>query len=368
MLYISQIAKDRETSGRSEVIDFAKGLAIILMVIGHATLEGGPFARWLHGFIYTFHMPFFLIISGFLYNENKGKNASTYVKRKFNSLWLKFVLYNCIFIILNNFFWKIHLINADYPYFNTFWYEYSFLDIVKKLFRTFFTLCGPEEMALALWYLKDLFVVSIAFMLLNKITAFNRSRYLIPIIALLIGVLCPRIGIPLIGADVKRLFCELILYSMGFYLKDSQLKLNLPVTMVLLILSVISPFIFEFVELRWIDGILPTLRFLLFGILGFLWYIWFTRNIYQKGNALFRKIVVTVNSYAVPIIALHVFSFKLATYVVRGGVSSYNITPQTDSDILWIVYSIVGIVLPIILVNIVRFVNNRFLKIWIKKK
>lgn len=67
MLYISQIADGGEMKGRFELIDFAKGLAIILMVIGHATLEGGPVTRYLHVFIYTFHMPFFLIISGYSY-------------------------------------------------------------------------------------------------------------------------------------------------------------------------------------------------------------------------------------------------------------------------------------------------------------
>ena len=42
-------------------IDVAKGIAIILMIIGH-TVKFGTYSR---NFIFSFHMPLFFILTGF---------------------------------------------------------------------------------------------------------------------------------------------------------------------------------------------------------------------------------------------------------------------------------------------------------------
>ena len=54
----------RVGNGRIAWIDVAKGIAILLMVIGH--MEVGPYVR---GLILTFHMPLFMILNGYLIKE-----------------------------------------------------------------------------------------------------------------------------------------------------------------------------------------------------------------------------------------------------------------------------------------------------------
>lgn len=51
---------------RLAYIDVARGFVIILMLIGHANAPD-PLVKAIFGF----HMPFFFILSGFLYNKNK---------------------------------------------------------------------------------------------------------------------------------------------------------------------------------------------------------------------------------------------------------------------------------------------------------
>ena len=55
-----------DISKRTDYIDVARGVMIILMLVGHSGLP--QLGRQL---IYGFHMPFFFIISGVMYNKEK---------------------------------------------------------------------------------------------------------------------------------------------------------------------------------------------------------------------------------------------------------------------------------------------------------
>lgn len=54
---------------RIEWIDTAKGIGIILVLLGHADFE--PFSK----IIYMFHIPLFFFISGFLFHFNEDDNC-----------------------------------------------------------------------------------------------------------------------------------------------------------------------------------------------------------------------------------------------------------------------------------------------------
>ena len=57
---------NESTHNRIEWIDFARGVVIILMLVGHSNPPEGVWH-----FIYGFHVPFFFILSGYLYNKEK---------------------------------------------------------------------------------------------------------------------------------------------------------------------------------------------------------------------------------------------------------------------------------------------------------
>ena len=54
----TQMIRSQEGSGRIKWIDFAKGLAIVLVIIGHTTC-----CKELKYIIYSFHMPLFFAVS-----------------------------------------------------------------------------------------------------------------------------------------------------------------------------------------------------------------------------------------------------------------------------------------------------------------
>lgn len=61
-----------DSNNRIAWVDIAKGIGIVLVLIGHISQN-----KNLHYFIYSFHMPLFFIISGYLYSEKEQ-----YVRKK----------------------------------------------------------------------------------------------------------------------------------------------------------------------------------------------------------------------------------------------------------------------------------------------
>lgn len=74
---------------RSEWLDFAKGLGILLVIIGHA-----PFLPvLLKNAIFEFHMPFFFFLSGYLFNSSKYRHIPTsLITLKFERLVIPYIV------------------------------------------------------------------------------------------------------------------------------------------------------------------------------------------------------------------------------------------------------------------------------------
>jgi fucose 4-O-acetylase-like acetyltransferase len=85
-------------------LDIAKGLAIILVVLGHSIggislshcCGEGAYARDIAYVIYTFHMPAFFFISGILTQEREGSNTAQSVARIMTSIVYPYILWSTI--------------------------------------------------------------------------------------------------------------------------------------------------------------------------------------------------------------------------------------------------------------------------------
>ena len=79
-------------------IDWAKVFAIYLVVLGHLLSKTGR-EGYIFNFIYSFHMPFFFFISGYLFTI-KENNFRSFLKGSIRSLLAPYVLLN----LIGNFF------------------------------------------------------------------------------------------------------------------------------------------------------------------------------------------------------------------------------------------------------------------------
>lgn len=100
------------TKRRLNYLDYAKGIGILLVVLGH--IYNNSVKLW----IYSFHMPLFFIISGYLleYNKTYDREFKDVLVSRLKSLIIPFYVYSVIntfvLLCLNNFSKEILIENA----------------------------------------------------------------------------------------------------------------------------------------------------------------------------------------------------------------------------------------------------------------
>lgn len=156
---------------RNITIDFIKGAAIILMVMGHA-LADWPQGGGLRGFIGMFHMPVFFIASGYFFRGDRLfslGDVRRYIGKKVLRLYLPYVFWTLVFLMLHNLFikWNIYTDNIALNQFvkgelsnakSAIGIEEGFQNILWTAIMVY----RPEPM-LACWFLKALLFITVGY-------------------------------------------------------------------------------------------------------------------------------------------------------------------------------------------------------------
>lgn len=137
----------------SQTVSAVKAVGILLMVSAHSGCPG-----WLGGYIGTFHMPLFFLMSGYCFKTAYLSDAKTFVKRKLTSIWWPFVKWALFFLVLHNLFIRLNIINNIYGYEEAHmlgWRE--FLVTVLNILR----LLSNGQLLGGYWFVKELFWASL---------------------------------------------------------------------------------------------------------------------------------------------------------------------------------------------------------------
>lgn len=124
---------------RIEYIDIARGIGILLVVLGHN--DFAYVSRFGYRLIYSFHMPLFFFLSGYFLNVSLP--FITYLKKRFNSLLKPY-----LFMIFLIYFGEVSFDNMSF--------KMALQRIVKSLYASTIYIDWVQ-----LWFLPHLFVVSL---------------------------------------------------------------------------------------------------------------------------------------------------------------------------------------------------------------
>ncbi len=193
---------------RNTVIDFAKGLAIVLMLADHIIKTGS--------FITSFHMPLFFILSGYFFKNIPFKE---YLIKKAKGLLIPYVILNIIALVF--------VIIRDRN-------NFDIAEFGAKIKRI---LLGCDGLSLG-WFLIALFLSSIIYFFVYKCLWDNKILYATVLVILTV---VGWYGAALFETHIYQwdvaLLC-VVFFAMGHLYKEYSKELSTKVKVLLLIVSI----------------------------------------------------------------------------------------------------------------------------------
>lgn len=342
------IVIDNKISLRDGYIDIAKGLGIILMVIGHTS---NSFVE----FIYQFHMPLFFFLSGMVYKTCYDMNPIGYTIKKFKSIYVPYILYNLFFLLIHN----VSLKSGIYNYTSV--KAYSLRDYFISFIKII-TLGSNEELGGVFWFFVALLTTSILFCWIRYFfirIGFEKKMNIW--ISLIVGI-CFIIGYKFeLPRAIDKSLVALVFYYVGFIFKQKDFvnKLDKFSAGVCYIVVLIISF-FNSVSMGYGEYSNIAL-FLISSFCGIYATLTLSNVINTKYNINLLK-VIGKNTFVIS--ALHFLVFKFINVIIviifnlnKSLISSF---PCIEIKGVWVIYSIMGVFLPVI---INKFVIKRMLRL-----
>ena len=137
-------------------VSIAKGIAIILMVMGHAS-----YPCYFNDFLTIIRMPLFFVMSGYLFKDKYLHNSIDFFKKKVRGIYIPYVKYCLLFIILHNQFFRVGIYNDSFIDVADVSRLYSIKDFVYRGFRILSSMTHYDRLLGGYWFLHTLFFASL---------------------------------------------------------------------------------------------------------------------------------------------------------------------------------------------------------------
>lgn len=343
---------------RNNILDILKGIGIILIVLGHTGFK-------YNNFIYLFHMAIFFIASGYLfkkkYTENK-KELKGFIVKKIKRLYIPFIICNVIAIFLNNFFININIYDlTNHSIFGLKDFATNILKVI--LFH------NNTEIFGATWFLRILFEVSIIYAIIDYFLNKKAKKYK-HIIQIIISIIFCIVGFVMIDKSISLPFIDIsmletyILFELGIIIKKyTKENIKSIYRIIILIFSFLLLLLLSKCgEIEMSKNIYTNLfYYLIASIAG--WYLVYEIAYFISKIKIINNIFEYIGYKSFSILIWHFVAFKLVNYfvVVLYNMDFSNISKfpvLLKNDYWYLVYTLVGIILPLILDKLYCLLKN----------
>lgn len=358
---------------RNNVISISKGIAIILMVVGHAEAP-----ELLTNFIYTFHMPLFFITAGYFFKPAHADDPWSFCSRRFKGLYVPFVKWSLLFLLLHNVFFHFGILNEKYGnWTGGVTHPYDLRNFVDRLIMIFTSMNGYDEfMAGAFWFFRGLLVASLLFLVLFLLI--RRLRHISPekaaaiicIAALAFTAL--RIGFNLklryIPNGGMREIWGLFFFSLGFLFQRYEHRVKVTLPMFLLLFSLLC--VAAWLHLSGMNNngkMIDVLTLPITGIMGFI-AVRYLAGIIDRNDNRLRDSLIFIGENTLYIFVFHIIAFKTVSLVKIwwydldfAQIGCHMVIHHNNhSDLFWIAYSVAGVAVPLLWLKVWRKYSTTF--------
>ena len=149
------MAQEKVSSNRIEYIDILKGIAVLLVIVGHCWTFSGKF---INKIIMAFHMPLFFFASGYLFKHTEAykRDAIDVIIKKLKHLIIPYFMFEGINLLLS-------LIIR--PYYGNLIHESMVIQSIVLCLNT----SEYEGVCLRLWFLPAAFISCIYMLFICKL-------------------------------------------------------------------------------------------------------------------------------------------------------------------------------------------------------
>lgn len=352
---------------RNTTIAICRAIAIILMVMGHAASPDT-----LQAFLYEFHMPVFFITAGYFFSRKYLNDEATFVKKRIRGLYLPFVKWSVFFLIIHNWMFDLGVMNEKYGNVTGgVTHPYSWHQMQQNLWNIITAMGGYDEFLIgAFWFFRGLLVASLLYLVLfklfdnlahkvNKLQAPLAIPIAICVVMLLLCGWKTAEGLNVInivqGGYRDMMGC--FFFGTGYIFRRLENKYT--VTWYHTIFFALVVYLFsEYAtsSMHWRSTFTQFISLPIPAILGFLMTYNISKWIDKKEN-MFKRFMVYCGNNTMSIFVLHILSFKIVSLIK---IAYYNMDIQqvgchmvihehAKEDMFWILYTIVGVGLPLAL-------------------
>ena len=341
---------------KNNYIAIAKALGIMLMVVGHS---GCP--DYLYRFIYMFHMPLFFFCSGFFMKPaEKFVDVRKFVFRRFKGLYWPYVKWSLLFLLFHNFFLSWKLYDPDYINY------YSRSDFIDRFLHIVFTMTGHDQLADPFWFFKQLLLSSIlVFVVEYALRSFrSKLKYLIVFLVLLSLTIISKFfgwGLPVIW-NLSIIFLSACFFFLGYIYKKFELKTIPPyLGLLALMILILGVYLYDdYLDMLWYTWKNVAL-YIVMALVGVFMALSFSQILERTP---FNHILYYIGNHTMIIFILHLLIFKIVSllkifiyHMPYNQLADFKVI-QEYNDFFWVIYSIVGVSLPLVLERIVYKFKN----------
>ena len=342
---------------KDNTFTIAKGIGIILVVLGHCTCVGNYISVF--RFIYLFHMPLFFFISGFFFKKCYIYDVKSFVYKRIKRLYLPFVMWNLLFIILHNFFYHINIYSNLYGFNGGVSKLYNYKDIIYNIIQVL-EFRGGEVLLGPLWFLPVLFFSSFIALFglyfFYKIREKNRKDYTLIIffVSLSVFFMYKKIGIFYITSMSLN---ATAIYLSGYFIKQNNYYNKLLkykyclIVLTAILLTVCS--IAHPISLMSMTTCFDIVYIYIIGLIG-VFFVIFLSNIIS--NTKCSSLLSLLGNNTMIILILHLLCFKIVNlikiycYALNISTLSMSSFIPLNQNLIWILlYVLSGTGIPVIL-------------------
>ena len=330
-------------------VSVAKGIGIILMVMGHTF-----FSAYGYAFIYMFHMPLFFFLSGYCFRKTHLDDFRNYAKKRFSRIYIPFVKWGLIFLLLHNIFFHLNIYNDTFGFGEEVSQLYGVSDYLKKTFLIFFCLSGNEQLLGGYWFLHTIFFASFIFYGLLKL----KMPLVGGIVSLLLSVLLYFKGIPVINiyCGAKEFFavsCMITGYLYNSYSIEKFVnKYSLYILMACALLLILGSLYWhgEMLDMKWIH----TIPYFVSAIAGSIIVMKLSKYLFEKTHYL-SNLIIYIGNKTLEILTWHFLCFKIVSLIIIAyyglpidHLAEFPVMSPYNVQGWWILYFVIGVAVPVI--------------------